>query len=321
MDWWPLLWSIIKALLIVVFVLANAFLIWVERKIAGRFQRRLGPMRVGRPHGWAQTFADLIKLLSKEDVVPGTAEKWLFLLAPIVAFLPALLVYMVIPFGPTWVVNDLNIGVIFISAVTSFSVLSFFMSGWGSNNKYSVMGAFRAAAQLMSYEVPLVLSMIAVVMLAGSLSLNDIVKAQNIPFVVLQPLGFLTFFIAAVAELNRTPFDLAEAESELVAGYNTEYSGMRWAFFFLSEYANTVSASAIMATLFFGGWRGFLLPLPPVVWFLIKTYIFVFIIMWVRWTLPRVRIDQLLNLGWKLLLPVALLNIAWTGLLGLVFKI
>jgi len=319
-PWYLSPWVVLifKVVILLAFVLFNGlFLVWAERKVSAFIQQRLGPMRVGRPHGWLQLIADALKLLSKEDVIPKAVDRWLFILAPIVIFAPAFMVYVVIPFGPTWVARDLNIGIVYIAAITSFTVVALFMSGWGSNNKYSLLGAMRSAAQIISYEVPLVLSVIGVVMLAGSLSLNEIVKAQSpVPFILLQPLGFIVFLTAGVAELNRTPFDLPEAESELVAGYCTEYSGMRYVFFFLAEYANVLTLSALITTLFLGGWRGPLLP--PVVWFLIKTYVIVFVILWIRWTLPRIRVDQLMEFAWKFLVPVALLNIAITGIILMV---
>ena len=308
-------WALVKSIILLGFIVVNVmFLVWLERKVSAFIQRRLGPMRVGRPHGWLQLIADMVKMIAKEDVMPRAVDRWLFVLAPIVSFTPAFMVYVVIPFGPGWVASDLNIAVLYVAAVTSFSVISFLMSGWGSNNKYSVVGAMRAAAMIISYEVPLVLAVIGVVMLAGSLSLVDIVNAQSrLPFIIYQPLGFIIFLTSALTECNRTPFDLVEAESELVAGYCTEYSGLRWGFFFMAEYANLLSASAIAATLYLGGWKGPLLP--PVIWFLIKTYLFVLFAMWLRWTLPRIRIDQMMDVAWKFLLPASLVNIAITGFL------
>ncbi|NLG68298.1 MAG: NADH-quinone oxidoreductase subunit NuoH [Firmicutes bacterium] len=320
---WPLgllavLTALLKAAVILVFIALNVlFLIWLERKISAWIQYRLGPMRTG-PYGLLQTLADALKLLLKEDVVPSAADRWVFAIAPIVTFTPAVLIFVVLPFSDRWVVQDLNIGILFGAAMTSMVVPSFLMAGWGSNNKWSVFGALRSAAQLVSYEVPLVLAAVAVVLLAGSLSLNDIVEAQRRSgwFILLQPLGFLVYYIAALAEANRAPFDLIEAESELVAGFNTEYSGIRWAIFFLAEYANLLSGSAIAATLYLGGWSG---PwLPPVVWFLLKTYLLIFVAMWIRWTVPRIRVDQLMNLGWKVLLPLALVNLGITGIYVLV---
>ncbi|HEY8426390.1 MAG TPA: NADH-quinone oxidoreductase subunit NuoH [Limnochordales bacterium] len=320
---WPLgllavLTALLKAAVILAFIALNVlFLIWLERKVSAWIQNRLGPMRTG-PWGLLQTLADALKLLLKEDVVPSAADRWVFAIAPIVTFTPAVLIFVVLPFSDRWIVQDLNIGILFVAAMTSMVVPSFLMAGWGSNNKWSVFGALRSAAQLVSYEVPLVLAAVAVVLLAGSLSLNDIVEAQRRSgwFILVQPLGFLVYYIAALAEANRAPFDLIEAESELVAGFNTEYSGIRWAIFFLAEYANLLSGSAIAATLFLGGWSG---PwLPPVVWFLLKTYFLIFVAMWIRWTVPRIRVDQLMNLGWKVLLPLALVNLGITGIYVLV---
>ncbi|HEX6972047.1 MAG TPA: NADH-quinone oxidoreductase subunit NuoH [Limnochordia bacterium] len=306
--------ALLKAAVILGFTLFNAlFLIWLERKVSGRIQNRVGPMRVG-PHGLLQTLADVVKLISKEDIVPARADRWIFVLAPIVAFVPALMVYVVLPFSEHMVARDLPIAVIYISALTSITAVAFLMAGWSSNNKWSLLGAMRSAAQLISYEVPLVLAVVAVVMMAGSLSLQEIVRAQTERgwFILTQPIGFLVFLVAQLAELNRGPFDLSEAESELVAGYNTEYSGFRWSVFFLAEYTALVSAGAVATTLYFGGWSG---PyLPPLVWFLLKTYLFVFVAMWIRWTLPRIRVDHLMELGWKGLIPIALLNIGVTGL-------
>jgi len=310
--------GLLKVLAVFGWIVLNVLiLIWLERKFSGRMQSRLGPMRVGRPHGWAQTIADTIKLLVKEDVIPRGVDRWLYVIAPAVVFTPALLVWAVVPFTRNWIVSDLNVALVYVAAAGSLAVLGIFMSGWGSNNKWSLLGAMRAAAQIISYEVPSVLSLMGVVMIAGSLSLQGIVAAQHrVWFIFLQPLGFIIYLIATLAELNRTPFDLTEAESELVAGFNTEYSGLRWAFFFLGEYANLLAASAIAATVFLGGWSGPFLP--GIVWFVLKTYFFVILIMWIKWTMPRIRIDQMMEVGWKFLIPAALVNIAITGLVLLV---
>jgi len=307
--------GLVKAQIALIFVLLNTlFLVWLERKVSGHIQQRMGPMRTGW-HGALQTLADVLKLISKEDIIPEGADRRVFALAPIVAFTPALAVYVVIPFGPTIIAQDLNIALVYIAATSSVIVLSILMAGWSSNNKWSLIGSMRSAAQLISYEIPLVLSIVAVAMLAGSLSLTEIVRAQqgNLWYVILQPIGFLVFCVATIAELNRAPFDLPEAESELVAGYQTEYSGMRWAIFMLAEYGSLVSGSAIAASLYFGGWLGPAF-LPPVIWFLLKVYLFVFVAMWVRWTFPRIRVDQLMDVGWKGLVPLALLNLAITGI-------
>ncbi len=311
-----LLAAVLKIIGVVLFVGLNAFvLIWAERKVSGYIQRRYGPLRVGGPAGILQSAADILKLLGKEDVMPGDADRWLWFLAPAVSMVPAVLVYLVLPIGRTFVLQNLNIGLVFFASVTSFTLLGIFMAGWGSNNKYSLLGAMRAGAQLFSYEIPLILSTIGVVLASGTLTLQTIVMRQvqhHEWFVFPQILGFVVFFIAALAELNRTPFDLSEAESELIAGYFTEYSGMRWAMFALAEYSNLFTTSALAVTLFLGGWSGFAF-LPGWVWFLLKTYLLVFVGIWIRWTLPRIRIDQLMDLGWKFLFPVSLLDILGTA--------
>jgi NADH-quinone oxidoreductase subunit H len=314
-----LLAAVLKVVGVLAFVGANAFvLIWGERKVSGHIQRRFGPLRVGGPAGIMQSVADIGKLLAKEDFVPGEADRWLWVLAPVVSLVPAVLVYLVLPIGRTFTLQNLNIGLLFFASVTSFTLLAIFMAGWGSNNKYSLLGAMRAGAQLFSYEIPLILSTIGVVLLSGSLQLQTIVAAQTRHgwFVFEQIVGFVIFFIASTAELNRTPFDLAEGESELVAGYFTEYSGMRWAMFAIAEYSNLFTTSALAVALFFGGWHG---PwLPGWLWFVLKSYALVFVSMWIRWTLPRIRIDQLMDLGWKFLFPVSVANILATALVLMV---
>jgi NADH-quinone oxidoreductase subunit H len=314
-----LLAAVLKVLGVLAFVGANAFvLIWGERKVSGHIQRRFGPLRVGGPAGIMQSVADIGKLLAKEDFVPGEADRWLWVLAPVLSLVPAVLVYLVLPIGRTFTLQNLNIGLLFFASVTSFTLLAIFMAGWGSNNKYSLLWAMRAGAQLFSYEIPLILSTIGVVLLSGSLQLQTIVAAQTRHgwFVFEQIVGFVIFFIASTAELNRTPFDLAEGESELVAGYFTEYSGMRWAMFAIAEYSNLFTTSALAVALFFGGWHG---PwLPGWLWFVLKSYALVFVSMWIRWTLPRIRIDQLMDLGWKFLFPVSVANILATALVLMV---
>lgn len=306
-------WGLVKFVIVVLFMILNTLiLVWLERKVSARIQTRLGPMRTGRPHGWLQLIADTFKLLSKEDIIPRAVDRGLYIVAPVVVFTSSLLIYVVIPMGPRTIVSDLNIGMLYLAAATSFTIMGVLMAGWGSNSKWSLLGSMRGAAMLISYEVPMVLAVIAVVMLSGSLSTNGIVGAQSHLWnIVVQPLGFLVFLAALFAELNRVPFDLAEAEAELVAGYNVEYSGLRFAFFFLAEYSNLLALSAIGVTLYFGGWQG---PwLPPFVWFMLKTYAFVVFVMWIRWTLPRVRVDHLMSFGWKVLLPAALVNLVVTG--------
>lgn len=314
-------WALTKGLMVLGFVLINALaMIWLERKVSGHIQARMGPNRVG-PKGLLQTFADALKLISKEDIIPSAADRIVFILAPMLTFAAGILVYIVIPWTPNLIVRDLNIGLIYVAATSSFLVISFLMAGWSSNNKWSLLGAMRSAAQLISYEVPLALSVISIAMLAGSLSLREIVLAQEgwgVPFIILQPIGWVVFLVATLAELNRAPFDMPEAESELVAGYNTEYSGMRWAMFFLTEYGALTAAGALNAVLFLGGWLG---PsfLPPAVWMLLKVYGFVFFAMWIRWTLPRIRVDHLMDLGWKVLLPAAVVQLLATSVIVLVW--
>ncbi len=325
----PLVVELIRHTLIAVPVIAfislsALFLVWLERKVSAHIQDRLGPMRVGGWHGWAQTLADGLKLFLKEDIIPAAADKLVFILAPILVFATAIACYVVIPFGPNLIVRDLNIGLLYIISVSSFTVVAIIMAGWSSNNKWTVLGALRSAAQAVSYEIPLVLSVLVVVMMVGSLSMIDIVKAQSGYkwFVYYSPagiLGFILYLTCAVAETNRTPFDIPEAESELVAGFHTEYSGMRFAMFFLAEYANMVVVCAIAVTLFLGGWEGPLLP--SYAWFIIKTFGLIFIIMWLRWTLARLRVDQLMTFAWKYLLPIAFFNLILAGAWMMLFPL
>ena len=306
--------------------LSVLFLVWLERKVSAHIQDRLGPMYVGGWHGWAQTIADALKLLLKEDIVPESVDKLLFKMAPFIVFLGAFAAYVVLPFGASSFVTDLNIGILYVVAVSSLSVIGIIMAGWASNNKYSLYGGMRAAAQIISYEIPAAIAIMTVVISVGSLSMVDIVNAQEggiqnwflfrNPFVFL---AFIIYFIASLAEVNRTPFDLPEAESELVAGYHTEYSGMRFAFFFLAEYANMLLVSAVATTLFLGGWTqavpasimSQIIPGPIV--FLFKALILIFIQMWMRWSLPRLRVDQLMYINWKVLLPISFVLILGAG--------
>ncbi|MFZ3063008.1 MAG: NADH-quinone oxidoreductase subunit NuoH [Actinomycetota bacterium] len=305
----PLLYAAIA----LVIVLLNILLfIWLELKILAHIQDRLGPMRTGRFHGWLQPIADVVKLLNKEDIVPEAADRLIFKAAPFVVFVPVFMTLVTIPLTQKLMVRNLDIGVFYVFALSAFTFVGMVMAGWASYNKYSLLGAFRAAGQLLSYELPLGLSIVGVVMLSGSLSLVSIVDKQTIPYILLQPAGFMVFFLATVAELTRTPFDIPQAESELVAGFFVEYSGMRWALFFLAEYASLFILAAVGALLFLGGWKGPLLP--PILWFFLKVYALFFIIVWIRGTMPRVRPDQLMALGWKILLPVAFINIVITGL-------
>ncbi|MFC1872203.1 NADH-quinone oxidoreductase subunit NuoH [Chloroflexota bacterium] len=307
--WWH--WVIFTVGIIgVVLGVVMAF-IYVERRGMARMQSRLGPNRTG-PFGIFQPVADALKVLMKENIVPTAADQLIHWLAPMVAFFPALMIFAVIPIGNGAVLADLNIGILYVVAISSVSTLGIFMAGWSSGSKYSLLGAMRNVAAIVSYEIPLGLAILGVVMLAGSLSLNDIVVAQKIPYILLQPLGFLLFFIAGCAEINRSPFDLMEADSELVAGFHTEYSGMKFAMFYLVEYAEAVAVSAIIATLFLGGWRGPILP--PWAWFAIKVFAVFFLMVWTRSTLPRVRIDQLMAMAWKFLFPLAIINLLITAL-------
>ncbi|MGE3269441.1 MAG: NADH-quinone oxidoreductase subunit NuoH [Chloroflexota bacterium] len=307
---------------------AVIFLVWMERKVIARMQDRSGPNRVG-PFGLLQTVADAIKLLSKEDIVPARVDKIIWALSPIVVLAAALMAWAVIPWSPGVVPSDLNVGVLFLLSMGSMPVIGVIMAGWGSNNKYALLGGMRSAAQLVSYEIPGVLAALVPVMLAGTMSLTGIVEAQEMPtrlggisnwWFVFTPWGFIAFIIfliAGIAETNRTPFDLIEAESELAAGFHTEYSGMRFALFFLAEYANIFAVSAIGATLFMGGWAG---PIPfvpsfgpGILFFLGKTFFLVFVFMWIRSTLPRLRYDQLMNFAWKRLLPAGLVVVGITA--------
>lgn len=310
-----ILFMVIISAAVLGFISVSAmFLIWLERKVSAHIQSRLGPMRVGW-HGSLQSIADTIKLLLKEDIVPSGADKAVWWLAPFVATVPAVMAFVVVPFGRNLIVKDLNVGILYIIAVGSISTLGIMMAGWGSNNKYSLLGGMRSVAQIISYEVPLLISIITVIMHAESLSMQKIVQAQHNLWFIFYPnlaLSFLIYIICSTAEVNRAPFDIPEAESELVAGFHTEYSGMKFAMFFVAEYTNLFIISAIAATLFLGGWQGPILP--PFIWFLIKVYAVIFVLMWVRWTFPRVRSDQLMAFAWKVLMPIVLVNLAVTGL-------
>ncbi len=298
--------------LLLLFIIINVMLVvWVERRVCAFYQERLGPNRVG-PFGILQSVVDAVKLISKEIIYPKNVDKWVYFLAPIICFISALLLYTVLPFGKGLVLVKLNVGLLFFVAFSSTTTISILMAGWGSNNKYSLLGGMRTVAQMISYEIPLLLSMFGVIMLAGSLNLQDIVNAQEHRwFINLQPLAFIIFIIASIAELNRAPFDLPEAEQELVAGYHTEYSGMQFAFFYLAEYANLFSLSILCTTIFLGGYLGPFFP--SWIWFTVKVYGVILLYMWIRWTLPRIRMDKMMKLNWKFLIPLSLLNIVGTG--------
>ena len=307
--WWHWLFFTI---VIIGFVLTMVMgVIYIERRGMGRMQSRLGPNRTG-PFGIFQPVADALKVMLKEDIIPTNADKIVHWLAPVVAFAPALVIFAVIPFQNGALLADLNIGILYIVAISSVTTVGIFMAGWGSSNKYSLLGAMRNVAAVVSYEIPMLLAILGVVLITGSLSLNQMVLAQDIPFILLQPLGFLLFFAAGCAEINRSPFDLMEADSEIVAGFHTEYSGMKFAMFYLVEYAEAVAISAIITTLFLGGWRGPLLP--PWLWFITKVIVVFFAMVWMRTTLPRIRIDQLMAFAWKFLFPLAIINLIITAL-------
>ncbi len=311
-------WAILLTIgLIKAFLLANfgligfAILTYVERKIVARFQDRLGP-NVAGPYGILQPVADGIKLLTKEDTMPAGADRWVYNLAPLIIATCALAPLVVVPFGPGAIGADLNIGVLYALAVGAGALVGVLMAGWGSNNKYALLGAFRAVAQLISYEIPSVLSVVVVVMVAGTMSTVGIVLAQDVPYLFVLPLAALVFLMSGVAEVGRTPFDLLEAESEIVAGFHIEYSGMKFALVFLGEFVHALVVSALFAVLFLGGWRG---PwLPPYLWTLIKMSIGIFLFFWLRATLPRIRVDQMLNLNWKFLTPLMILNLIGVAL-------
>ncbi len=292
--------------------------ILAERKVMGFMQGRIGPNQVGGRFGLLQRVADVLKLLLKEDSIPKAADKPLFILAPVIAFAPAFMVLAVIPFTDKFQFADIGVGLLYYIAVSGITTIGVVTGGWASNNKYSLLGGMRAAAQMISYEIPLVMSVIGIVLLAGSLNLDEIVAAQeNVWYIFVQPIGFVVFLIAAVAELNRTPFDLPEAESELVSGYHTEYSGFRWAFFMLSEYVYFFGMASLITVLFLGGWNPvmFLGFIPGAVWFALKFSSVVCLLIWFRVTFPRIRGDQLMEFGWKVLLPIALANIFLTALI------
>jgi NADH-quinone oxidoreductase subunit H len=319
-------------LVITLFAVLGLVLVFMERKVSAYMQVRIGPNRVG-PRGYLQTAADTLKLLMKEGLVPAGADKFLFNLAPYVVMISAMLLMAPIAFAKDFQMWDLNIGVLYISSVSSIAVIGILMAGWSSNNKYSLLGAMRSGAQIVSYELSAGLSIISIVILVGSLKISDIIASQqdgwwifkgHIPAII----AFVIFLIAVTAETNRAPFDLAEAESELTAGFHTEYSGMRFALFFLAEYANIFIVCAIGATLFLGGWMPFHIGnweafnhimdyIPSSVWFFGKTFFLIFVIMWFRWTFPRLRIDQLLNLEWKYLLPISMFNVLLTTLIAI----
>jgi NADH-quinone oxidoreductase subunit H len=314
---------LLSAVLLLVVLGFVTYAILAERKVMGYIQLRHGPNQVGGKWGLLQTVADVLKLLLKEDIIPKAADRPLFILAPIIAFAPSFMVLAALPFTDKFQFADLNIGLLYYIAISGLTVFGMLLGGWASNNKYALLGGMRAAAQMISYEIPLVLSVLGVILLTGSLNLNDIVQQQeNVWFIFLQPIAFVVFFIASTAELNRTPFDLPESENELVAGYHVEYTGFRWAFFMLAEYVYLFAMSALITVVFLGGWLppldilGFI---PGAVWFALKFSVVIFIYLWMRSTFPRFRIDKLMEFGWKVLLPVALANIFLTAIVKTLF--
>ena len=315
-------WVVENVLLVILglFLLLTALsivvlsLVWLERKFLARLQGRMGPMRVG-PHGLLQPIADGLKLMTKEDVIPGWANRWVFWVAPLLVFVPSFMIWVTIPFSRNVVVRNLDLGLLFIIAFSVLSIVGLVLAGWSSASKYAVLGSLRSAAQLVSYEIPVIMAVLGVAMLAGSLNLETIVEGQSsVPYFVLQPLGLTIFLLAGVAEVGRTPFDIYFAESEIVGGPFVEYSGAHWAVFFLAEYINTFAIALLTALLFLGGWKWGELTTPVgVLWLIGKTYFVVLIIFWIRATFPRLRIDQLMSLAWKWLIPLSFVNIFMTG--------
>ena len=322
MDWITgiIIMTVKLGIVLVGLLLLAAYLVWVERKLLARMQIRYGPNRAGK-FGLLQPISDVVKLITKEDTIPAEADRVLFLLAPAVVAGTALLTFAVVPFGGDWlfmgrsvpmVISDINVGLLMVFALSSLAVYGVALGGWASNSKFSLLGGIRGAAQMISYELSLGLSLVPIVMLAGSFSLVDIVNGQaSYPYILVQPVSFALFFISALAESKRIPFDLPEAENELGAGYHMEYSGMRFGLFFMGEYVHMQVLGALVAVFYLGGWRGPWLPGP--VWLLIKILMVAVVMIWIRGTLPRLRYDQLMTLGWKVLIPIALLNIVVTG--------
>ena len=315
-------------------LIAVTYMVLLERKVIAWVQSRLGPMRVG-PYGALQPIADAIKLMTKEDITPTRADRWVFTASPIIVMVPALIVFAVIPFGPEvelfgrsvpLYITDVNVGLLYIVSVASLGVYGIILAGWSSNSKYPLLSSLRASAQLISYEVAVTMTLVSMILMAGTLSMVGIVESQReagLWFAFVQPVAFVIFFIGGLAETNRAPFDLPEAEQELTGGFHTEYSGMRFALFFLAEYANMIVISCLAVTLFLGGWLrpfpsvealSFLDLVPSWIWFLFKTFVFLYIFLWIRATLPRYHYDQLMRLGWKVLIPIAIGNVVVTGI-------
>lgn len=281
---------------------------YLEIKLASHFQHRVGFYHTGW-HGILQPIADMVKLLAKGYLVPEKADWWIYQIAPLTAMIPAFMAFLVIPFSSQWVALDWNLGLLYLLAIPSIAIFGPLMAGYGSNNKYAMMGAVRSALQLLSYELPRVLSLLSVVMVAGSLSLKEVVEAQNVPFIILLPLGFVVFLISSLIEMNRIPFDVGEAESELVTGFHTEYGGIRWGLFMMGEYTHFIASAFLTSLLFLGGYRWPFLP--GWLWLLLEVSLLGFLYFWFRWTYPRYRPDQMMEFSWKVLLPLALINFVW----------
>jgi NADH-quinone oxidoreductase subunit H len=315
--------NLIGVIIVATFGLLLVILLtWLERKVAARFQDRIGPNRAG-PYGLLQAVADMIKLITKEDITPSGADKIAYNIAPLLSVVSVILIWAVIPFSSTWFGADINVGVLYIAAVGSFGVLAVLMAGWSSNNKYALLGAFRSVAQLISYEVPLFLALLIPVLLARTMGVNGIVQAQETWFVFLAPLPALIFFISSLAEIGRTPFDLLEAESEIVAGFHIEYSGMKYGMFMAGEFLHAFTISVLTALMFFGGWRGpgaEVYPVLGLIYLMAKSFFFYFIVMWIRSTLPRIRIDHMLAFNWKFLTPLSLVLLIVTALIDKAFE-
>ena len=311
------LMALISIIVICVFVLLmDIFLVWVERKVVARFQDRLGPNRLG-PFGLFQPFADVIKLLIKEDITPEGADRIVYNIPPIVALATVLLLWAVIPFAPDTLGADLDVGVLYIVAIGAISTLGIIMAGWASNNKYALLGAARTVAQVVSYEVPMVIALMVPVILARSMSIRAIVDAQSVWYIVMAPVAALIFLISSIAEIGRAPFDLVEAESEIVAGFHIEYTGMKFGLFYAGELLHALTVAALLASLFFGGWRGpgaEAFPLLGIFWLFLKAFFFYWVIMWIKYSLPRIRIDHMLNFNWKFLVPLSLVTLLVTAI-------
>ncbi|MDD2695036.1 MAG: NADH-quinone oxidoreductase subunit NuoH [Anaerolineales bacterium] len=310
--------TFIGVLVLAVFVLLlDIFMVWVERKVVARFQDRFGPNRLG-PFGLIQPIADVIKLLIKENITPAGADRVVFNLAPIMALATVIMLWAVIPLSPTVFGSDVNVGVLYVVAIGAISTLGIIMAGWASNNKYALLGAFRAVAQVISYEVPMVISLMVPVILARTMGINSIVQAQSVWYIVMAPIAALIFLLSAIAELGRAPFDLPEGESEIVAGFHIEYTGMKFGMFYAGELLHALTMGGLFASLFLGGWRGpgaEAYPILGIIYFFIKAFFIYWVIAWVKYSLPRVRIDQMLNLNWKVLTPLALSVLIVTALL------